>query len=160
MGTYYCKLRTRVILIILTIAMISFAFIHSSMPSVASDEESLAVLGFFQKILNNFNLGDKLTNHMIRKLAHYTEYTIIGSLLTSTAFSFDKLKFYRYTTTIGFVGLASAVADEFIQLHIEGRAGLITDVLIDFSGVCTGFFVFSIIFTIYKKAFIKNNLKK
>ena len=35
-------------------------------------------------------------------------------------------------------GLLTAVIDETIQLFVEGRAGMIADVWIDFGGVVTG----------------------
>ena len=37
-----------------------------------------------------------------------------------------------------FWGLLTPVADESLQLLVEGRTGQLTDVLIDFSGVLTG----------------------
>ena len=45
------SLRFRVIVFILTAGMISFAFIHSSMPADLSGEESESVMGVLQYIL-------------------------------------------------------------------------------------------------------------
>ncbi len=46
-------------------------------------------------------------------------------------------------------GLSTAVIDETIQLFVEGRAGMIKDVLLDFSGVVTGFAVMLAFYLIY-----------
>ena len=41
-----------------------------------------------------------------------------------------------YSDRVYFVlGLAVAVSDEYIQLHAPGRSALVTDVILDFSGV-------------------------
>ncbi len=59
-----------------------------------------------------------------------------------------------------FCGLATAVCDETIQLNVEGRAGMITDVLLDFSGVIFGTLIMLFIFLIYKKRFIAKSENK
>ena len=59
-----------------------------------------------------------------------------------------------------FCGLATAVCDETIQLNVEGRAGMITDVLLDFSGAIFGTLIMLFIFLIYKKRFIAKSENK
>ncbi len=143
------SLRFRIIAFILTISMISFAFIHSSMSSEISGNESAGVMEILQSILSFFGYKGELSHHFVRKLAHFTEYTAIGMLLVSCAYSFDRIRPYRYYAQILFTGLATAVCDETIQLNIPGRAGMVTDVLIDFSGVLTGAIVMLLIYKIY-----------
>lgn len=46
-------------------------------------------------------------------------------------------------------GLLTAVIDETIQLNVPGRAGMITDVWLDFSGVLTGAVLMLVAFVIY-----------
>ena len=61
-------------------------------------------------------------------------------------FSFNKTKPYIYSINILFTGLLTAVIDETIQLHVPGRSGQVSDVLIDFSGCITGaIFVMAVI---------------
>lgn len=140
----------RFVMILMTSSLIAFAFIHSSMPSDVSGAESEATMGFFQCILNYLGVGIELTDHIIRKLAHFAEYTSIGIMLMNTAYSFNKAKPYKFFPHILFGGLFAAVIDEAIQLNVPGRAGMITDVLLDFSGVLTGITVMFVILTIYK----------
>ncbi|MGN0509671.1 MAG: VanZ family protein [Ruminococcus sp.] len=145
------SLRFRVIVFILTVGMIAFAFIHSSMPADLSGEESESVMGVLQYILDFLGFSAELTDHIVRKAAHFAEYTVIGMLLVSCAYSFSRTKPYRYYSQILFAGLATAVIDETIQLNVPGRSGQITDVLLDFSGVITGAVIMLLIYLIYRK---------
>lgn len=145
------SLRFRVIVFILTAGMIAFAFIHSSMPADLSGEESEGVMVILQNILDFFGFSTELTDHIVRKAAHFAEYTAIGMLLVSCAYSFSRTKPYRYYSQILFAGLATAVIDETIQLYVAGRSGQITDVLLDFSGVITGAVFMLLFYMIYRK---------
>lgn len=139
----------RFIMILITAGFIAFAFIHSSMPADVSGAESAETMGFLQNIINFFGINFELTDHIVRKLAHFTEYTAIGIMLMNTAYSFNKDKPYIFCPHILFVGLFTAVIDEAIQLNVPGRAGMITDVLLDFTGVITGIIIMFVILTIY-----------
>lgn len=145
------SMRFRVIIFILTAGMIAFAFIHSSMPADLSSEESESVMWVLQYILDFLGFSAELTDHIVRKAAHFAEYTAIGMLLVSCAYSFSRTKPYRYYSQILFAGLATAVCDETIQLNVAGRSGQITDVLLDFSGVITGAVFMLLIYMIYRK---------
>lgn len=145
------SMRFRVIIFIFTAGMISFAFIHSSMPADLSSEESESVMGVLQYILDFLGFSAELTDHIVRKAAHFAEYTAIGMLLVSCAYSFSRTKPYMYYSQILFAGLATAVIDETIQLNVAGRSGQITDVLLDFSGVITGAVFMLLIYMIYRK---------
>lgn len=57
MDTYSCGKKAKAILIIITIALVAFAFIHSSMPADISEEESGNVLEFWK---NFYPLLDSL----------------------------------------------------------------------------------------------------
>lgn len=154
MDKYSCSKKTKIILIIVTMCIISFAFIHSSMPASVSSEESESVLNLLQNLLDFLGFKPELTDHIVRKSAHFCEYSAIGAMLMSCAFSFNKLKPYKYYINIMFCGLTTAVCDETIQLYVEGRAGMIADVLLDFSGVMFGSLVMLTIFSVYKRHFI------
>lgn len=140
----------RLIMILLTAGLIAFAFMHSSMNADESGAESAVTMGFLQNILNALGINIELTDHIVRKLAHFAEYSAIGIMLMSTAYAFNKSRPYVFYTHILFAGLFTAVIDEAIQLNVPGRAGMITDVLLDFSGVVTGTVVMLILLTIYK----------
>lgn len=140
----------RFIMILITAGLIAFAFIHSSMNADESGAESAVTMVFLQNILDALGIKIELTDHIVRKLAHFTEYSAIGIMLMNTAYAFNKSRPYIYYPHILFAGLFTAVIDEAIQLNVPGRAGMITDALLDFSGVVTGTVVMLIILTIYK----------
>jgi VanZ family protein len=77
---------------------------------------------------------------VIRKLAHFGEFLILGVLwvLTLTSYSFRLQKAMQLTISIG---LLTALSDEFIQTFVPGRAGTLLDVLIDLVGVLVGVFI-------------------
>lgn len=140
----------RLIMILITAGLIAFAFIHSLMPAEESGAESGFVRAFLQNIISILGINFELTDHIVRKLAHFTEYTAIGIMLMNTAYSFNKARPYVFCPHILFAGLFTAVIDEAIQLNVPGRAGMITDALLDFSGVLAGIIVMLAILTIYK----------
>lgn len=140
----------RFIMILITAGLIAFAFIHSSMNADESGEESAVTMGFLQQIIDALGIKFELTDHIVRKLAHFAEYSAIGIMLMNTAYAFNKSRPYVFYPHILFAGLFTAVIDEAIQLNVPGRAGMITDVLLDFSGVVTGTVVMLILLTIYK----------
>ena len=142
---------TRFIIITFTLTalMIAFVFIHSLVPATVSDQESKGVLDFIYNILTSIGINAEITNHIVRKLAHFTEFTALGMLLTSCAYSFNRLRPYKFIVQIFFAGLCTAVIDETIQLFVEGRSGQIADVLLDFSGIVTGTAIMLLFYIIY-----------
>ena len=73
---------------------------------------------------------------IVRKIAHFSIFAILGALLTF-AFSVD-LKLRRSACAAFLAGTLYAVSDELHQLAVPGRAGQVRDVLIDACGVLTG----------------------
>lgn len=157
MKSVSCSKGVKILFIILTAALILFAFVNSSMPADVSDEQSVGVMNTFQNILNFLGFSAELTNHIVRKAAHFSEYTAIGGLLMTCAFTFNKEKPYKYSINIMFAGLLTAVCDEAIQLNASGRSGQITDVLLDFSGILFGSLIMLLVFTVYKLTAVNRN---
>ena len=87
----------------------------------------------------------KNSSFYIRKIAHITEYLILGFLM------FNLLKQYSVTNIYYAIGLSIlySCTDEFHQLFISGRSGSIRDILIDSIGILIGTYL-------YKLLFIKN----
>lgn len=75
--------------------------------------------------------------HIIRKLAHFTIYTILGLLLMSLTETFDFTNKKRLLLSV-LIGFLYACLDEFHQSFTPGRTPLFTDVLIDMLGVIVG----------------------
>ena len=73
---------------------------------------------------------------VIRKLAHFTEYLLLGMLLLSGLF--NKLRPLRSFLFALVAGTIYAASDEFHQIFIPGRTAAAHDVLIDAAGVLCG----------------------
>ena len=129
------------ILLVIFIATLTVIWGHSMMPLAVSSEESLAITKLIQPVLHY--KGDILAlDHIIRKLAHFTEYSILGIELCLLL----KGRSYRFPKTIA-AGAMIAAIDETIQIF-SGRGAMITDVLLDTSAVL---FVSILIFIIGRK---------
>ncbi len=120
----------------LTVLWLWFIFARSAMNAEESDAESGAVL---ELLLRFFPF---LTMHLVRKLAHITEYGILGVLL---CLDWKWIGKGNVLLPAG-VGLLAAAADEYLQTFIPGRSGEIRDVLLDFSGVAAGIAVLLLLF--------------
>lgn len=90
------------------------------------------------------------TNAIIRKLAHFSIYTLLGlfmmGIMTRTKLR-DK---WRICITIGF-GILYAILDEFHQSFSPGRTPKITDVYIDTLGIVLGILLVLLMRGIYKQ---------
>ena len=126
---------------LLTFLWAGLIFWHSSRNAELSDGESLGLLFYIQKIL------PWMTNNLLRKLAHFGEFAVLGLLLTGT---FYNAKGFRLLKPI-FFGLLTALCDETIQLFVPGRNGNVRDLWIDLSGVAVGTLFLWLIFKLRKK---------
>lgn len=139
----------RIVWTVLTILFVLFIFINSMLPAVQSAEQSGGVLAFLQRIFGE-NVG--ITEHFIRKFAHFMEYLVFGVLLITTVRSYvDRI--FEHIFTVLFVGLAVPVVDEFIQLFVQGRSSQVDDIILDFIGVLTGIAVSLLVFYIKNRFF-------
>ena len=85
-------------------------------------------------------IASRLTDHIVRKMAHFCEYMLEGFLLTLCLRVYTR-RFVRHISWPILGGLLTALTDETIQMFSDGRSSQITDVWLDFSGVLTGILV-------------------
>ena len=88
------------------------------------------------------------TNALLRKLAHFAEYCLLGILSTcalSALFSARKRKGAPTVFKTGMLAfypcLLVALADEVIQISSAGRTSSTADVILDCVGVVVGIFI-------------------
>lgn len=96
-------------------------FGHSLMPASVSHNESVGIL---DRLIGLFPF---LTLRLLRKLAHFTEFFVLGFLLAQCL----RIRISRPLLA----GLLCALIDETVQLFVTGRSGQVRDVWIDFAGV-------------------------
>lgn len=128
------RMTARVILTVLTVAAVAAIFYNSSQSAVESTERSSPLTDWINGILAGFPIPFSVTENFIRKLAHFTEYAILGTMLSVTYYLYLlKIKTALIATLI--TGAAVAVIDEVIQLFPAGRSCQISDMLLDCCGV-------------------------
>lgn len=138
------KKRVRVMIhILLVIAIMTFIFSHSLANRAQSSEESMGVLNFLMKILGTVGLGGGLTEHIVRKMAHFSEFAALGFF---AAIVMQDIRIVRipYVLNVFLFGILCAMTDETIQLFND-RTARVTDVWIDFCGSVCGCLVFLLI---------------
>lgn len=77
-------------------------------------------------------------DHLVRKTAHFSEYAILGMLLTGVLRAFGVKKAWLPLL----LGALYAVTDEWHQMYSPGRTGKVMDILIDAAGVMTGVLIY------------------
>ena len=130
----------RVLFTLALVGCIAFIFSNSMAVADVSSDESGRVLALLQHILRRLGhpaLANRLTMHIVRKLAHFCEYTLEGFLLMlcMRVYSRHPLK-HISVPMLG--GVLTALTDETIQLFSDGRSSQVTDVWLDSAGVLAG----------------------
>ena len=132
----------KVIKLILVITWMALIFGFSSQKA---DDSSKVSVGLIVKTVSVIK-GEKLSNKekisvskkyskVVRKLAHFTIYLILGILVINLIVDFNIKNMILISLIICFLYSAS---DEFHQLFISGRSGEIRDVIIDTIGSFVG----------------------
>ncbi|MCD8215026.1 MAG: VanZ family protein [Clostridiales bacterium] len=142
-------IRVRAVFAALTVLMLLFIFGMSAFDGDSSSELSGGLLEYINLLLSKIGLDSSLTDHILRKAAHYTEYFILGWLYLTDVLSWtgSLKKSLIYPLPAGFV---TACLDELSQNFSEGRSPGIADVFIDFSGFFTAVLIFAVIIIIIK----------
>ena len=109
------NLTARVILTVLTIAAIGMIFYNSSLSAVESTEQSSPLTDWINSILATFPIPFRVTENFIRKMAHFSEYTVLGLLLSTTVYQYRKDRKKTLLTALS-IGALVAVCDELIQI--------------------------------------------
>ena len=147
-------MKIRILFIIAAILSTVFIFNNSLQDASHSDADSDTIVSFI--------LGDKtptnekdpvrfIVTKTVRKSAHFLEFALQGFLLAG-CFS---APFKKKALWVLILGLLTGCTDEFIQLFSDGRAGLVSDVLIDFIGTTVGLFIFTIASRYRRKRVLK-----
>lgn len=119
-----------------------------------SEKVAKVIAGIIYVGFDAFGAAEKLEilrglSFSVRKVAHFTEFMVLGGCMTATLWQLVQLvsKERATVSTASLVGLvltvAYAASDEYHQLSVAGRAGQLSDVLIDASGALLGVIVVS-----------------
>lgn len=89
------------------------------------------------KILPFLSPDSEYGHLLVRKLAHFSEFAILGILFRWLFAMLMEKRSLRFLLPLG-CGMACAIIDEFIQSFTPGRVCSFWDMCIDWSGVLTG----------------------
>ena len=117
----------------LTACCLAFIWGNSLMPGSVSG----AISEFFERLLQClFEQGESESSglgFLVRKMAHFTEFTMLGLCLCWLFGMLGKGRLLPFLC-----GAAAACVDETIQLFVPDRGPSVRDVCIDSSGVLLG----------------------
>ena len=92
---------------------------------------------------------DKIEN-VIRKIAHYSIYTLLGLLLMGLMSTFKIKEMDKIAVSL-IIGVLYASTDEIHQAFVPGRGAQITDVILDSLGVLTGIFITMLVLEVFRR---------
>ena len=125
--------RLRRLLGVLSVLTLLFIWGNSLLPAATSS----ALSNWVKSILPDFGGQEgEVSTFFIRKLAHFTEYAVLGALLTWRALlgSAEERPPLR---NLALMGVFAALIDETIQMTND-RSAQVRDVWIDFGGFTLG----------------------
>ncbi len=137
----------KILSILLVLLWMFFIFVNSS----ATGEESGNLSGtFLEKIVliltdvkKDSQEMDSIKNKyglLIRKLAHFFVYFVLGILLMNALLTLGVDKNMLIYASL--IGILYAISDEFHQTFVSGRSGEIRDVLLDSSATLMANYLF------------------
>lgn len=158
-------MKTNILRIIFLILIIINSLIIFGFSSQNGEESSNLSKMIITKIANILNVKEEnktifldLGEKFIRKLAHFSIYTLLGIWSISFLYTFNiKLKYQVIITSVW--GFLYALTDEFHQMFSNGRHASIDDVIIDTLGVIFGLLLVLLILKV-KEIIINKKLNK
>jgi VanZ family protein len=135
--------------LILIVATLIFIWSNSIDSQEKSHEKSLIVMQAIEPLLEVFVGRGNVTHHLVRKLAHFTEFGLLGAELAAFMYILRR-RDLQATVNCLFTGLAAAVVDETIQIYTQ-RGAQVSDVLLDFAGSAAGVFLVILIHAVARK---------
>jgi VanZ family protein len=155
-------MKKKILSAVLLILWMIVIFLFSSQPS---NNSTILTNNFISKIMhfttfNTISISD--LNAIIRdiflpvrKVAHFSEYFVLGILSYNFFCNIKKTKYIMHFSIL--FCFTYALSDEVHQLYVIGRNGSLIDVVIDTCGALLGIVIFS---KVVKRKFINLYYKK
>ena len=161
------KIRPKnIVYLVVIILWMSLVFYFSHQPGDTSGNTSSSVTEIIVNIITlgqEYNTEQKAIlierlNPIVRKLAHYSIYTLGGFLIINYLNIHIEKDKKKILFSIAF-GAIYAMTDEFHQYFIIGRTASFFDVCIDTLGIITGVYIFVLLSWLLKRR-NKSNTQK
>lgn len=149
----------RGILIVLLLCTFYIIFGFSSQDGEKSGGISKRITDFILEKSSKYNSLEisekeqvnKRTERIIRKIAHFSIYTLVGFLLMALFSTYKNIKRKNQICISAILGILYAISDEIHQSFTPGRGPKITDVFIDSLGVFFGITVILLILEVINR---------
>lgn len=149
----------RVLFTLALAGCIWFIFSNSMAVADVSSVSSGRVLQLLQAVLRRLGhpaLAQRLTMHIVRKMAHFCEYTLEGFLIMLCMRVYTR-RYVRHISVPMLGGVLTAMADETIQIYSPGRSSQVTDVWLDSAGVLAGILIALVFMVLCRMLFHRCN---
>lgn len=131
------KRKTALILIIILCAVTLAVIWGFSMRSIPeSRAQSRGVMETIRPILEMFVGEGNVTDHLVRKLAHFAEFALFGGELALLLMLRQRVRLQSVVNCL-LAGFAVAAFDETIQIF-SARGPMVQDIWLDLAGFCAG----------------------
>ncbi len=160
------RLLVQILLPIACAAWVAFIFSNSLRTGEQSTEQSSTVVEVVQKVVQVFAPNssiatatgpayDKL-HAVVRTLAHFAEFAVLGALLCWCYFAYTKKWSFVWLPLLGLLFVPAV--DELLQKWTDARAAQWSDYVVDVGGCLTGFVFawFTLLFVTWLCGKIKN----
>jgi VanZ family protein len=129
----------------LSLLMTLLIWTNSLLPGELSSNQSGFFVGIASNILQRVNMSvpTELLSFWMRKLAHFTQFFILGVLWMITIAK-SQLSHKHTIFIVLMIGLMTALVDEGIQMFVPDRGPSLIDVLIDWVGIITSVLIFQL----------------
>ena len=150
------------VMVIATLAWIGFIWSNSMKNGQESGEMSHKTQEIINHVSQQIGVETEVTEKVVRKSAHFTEFFVLGGLLCVDMLIFGIASYRRNISQLllllcsPVVSFFIASADEFIQRFSEGRCCQFTDVLIDFGGACASTAIILAVLFIVRRVLLKH----
>ena len=150
--------------LLLTVLWLGFIFGNSLKDAAASTEQSSQVHEIVNEVASSVGIKEPISEKTVRDMAHFTEFTILSTLLCLNIWALGFSPFYakrRFDFLWLLLSLPTsfllACVDEYLQTFSQGRTGDFSDVLTDTAGAALGSVLFLGLFLLLRLALGKKN---
>lgn len=159
----------RAVPLVLTVAWLVFIFANSMQSGEKSGEQSKSALAWLLNLFSSLGLPISISELFLRKLAHFSEYALLGLLFSLDLLGFGFLSqdqktprvFLRCLAIIPCCTLCASIDEFVIQRLTPGRGPSLLDVLIDTAGATGAVLIlFGILWQLRRKARFEKESRK
>lgn len=145
------KRRSVILTLLSLLILLTLGFIWgNSLKSIPESQEiSLSYLDKLSPLLDAVFGPGRITDHLLRKTAHFCEFALLGAELRLLLLLLGQRGLQGLINAL-FAGLAAGVTDETIQIFSQ-RGSRVADVVLDFSGALFGALMSALIVRLYRK---------